>query len=192
VARRGWTTPARYAATARLSRAAGLPPRLSGGLGLAMRVEQTDGPGRPLDLLLTSSGRSRVTRHLPLPRADALDTPYSSLLRYRVGGRHRLPAAFPRRTGPRPVHGDPASLSDDPGRRSAPVRSVRRDVTEGVAYVAALTARTALPLRQERTVAFDPCAHSVPGLTSGSALAASRRAAYHGSRAGRRDTSGRN
>lgn len=93
----------RYAATVRLSRAAGLPRRLPDGLGLAVRVKQADGPDRPLDLLLTSRGRSRVTRHLPLPRADALSGPYSSLLRYGVGGRHRVRSASA--DGPAPESG---------------------------------------------------------------------------------------
>ncbi|MET7686745.1 hypothetical protein ABZT06_01905 [Streptomyces sp. NPDC005483] len=53
--------PRRYGATVRLSRAAGLPRRQPDGLGLAVRVEQADGPDDALDLLLTSCGRGRVS-----------------------------------------------------------------------------------------------------------------------------------
>lgn len=102
-------TPARYVVTVGLSRAAGLPRRLPDGLGLALRVEQAFGPDRALDLLLTNSGRSRISRHLPLPR---------------LGGPLQQPAPLPggrppphagrhsRRTGRAPVHGDPARQSD--------------------------------------------------------------------------------
>ncbi|MFI2371189.1 phosphodiesterase [Streptomyces sp. NPDC018833] len=182
-------TPTRYAATVRLSRAAGLPPWLPDGLGLAVRVEQADGPDHPLDLLLTSSGRSRVTRHLPLPRADVLGGPYSSLLRYRVGGRHRMLAAFPRRTGRAPVRGDPASLSD--ALATGPiVFDLCAETSQGSwRTFAVLTVRTALPVPEEQSLGFDPYAHSLPGLTPGNALAATRCAAYRGSRAGRRDSS---
>ncbi|MFE7649619.1 hypothetical protein [Streptomyces phaeoluteigriseus] len=81
--------PWRYAATVRLSGAVGPPRRLPDGLRPAVRMEQAAGPGRPLDLLLTSSGggRGRVTRRLPRLRADAPGGPYSRLLSHRVGRR---------------------------------------------------------------------------------------------------------
>ncbi|USQ85206.1 hypothetical protein NFX46_16285 [Streptomyces phaeoluteigriseus] len=93
--------PRRYAATVRLSGAVGLPRRLPDGLGPAVRMEQAAGPGRSLDLLLTSSGggRGRIARRLPRLRADAPGGPYASLLSYRVGGRPCVLAAFPRRSG---------------------------------------------------------------------------------------------
>lgn len=179
-------TPGRYAATVRLSRAAGLPGRLPDGLGLAVRVQHADGADRPLDLLLTSSGRGGITRRVPLPRADALGGPYSSLLSYRVGGRHRVLAAFPRRTAQAPVHGDPESL-----RRALAAGPLVFDLCAGTSDgswrpFAVLTVRTALPLPRHESLDFDIYAHSVPGFTPGSALAMTRRAAYRGSRAGRR------
>ncbi|MFE9680683.1 phosphodiesterase [Streptomyces sp. NPDC006285] len=178
-------TPGRYAATVRLSRAAGLPGQLPDGLGLAVRVEEAAGPGRPLDLLLTSSGRGRAARHVPQPRADALGGPYSSLLRYRVGGRHRTLAAFPRRTRQGRVRGDL------PGLRAAldtgPLVFDLCAETSGGAWraFAVLTVGGALPVEQEKSPGFDIYAHSVPGFRPGSALEATRRAAYRGSRAGR-------
>lgn len=179
-------TPRQYAATVRLSRAAGLPRRLPDGLGLALRMEQAAAPGRPLDLLLTSSGRGRVTRRLPLPRADALDGPYSSLLSYRVGGRDTVLAALPRRTGQAAVHGDPTSL-----RAALAGGPLVFDLCVGTAdgawrAFAVLTVRGPLPARPEETPDFDIYRHSAPGFAPGPALATTRRAAYRGSRAGRR------
>ncbi|MFJ3441211.1 phosphodiesterase [Streptomyces sp. NPDC086081] len=178
-------TPRRLAVTVRLSRAGGLPRRLPDGLGLAVRVTDADGPGRTLDLLMTSSGRGRAGRHLPLPRADALRGPYSSLLPYRVAGRSRLLAAFPRRTRQAPVPGDPESMAA--ALAAGPLvydlcaetgdRSWRR--------FAVLTVRAVLPVGQEDTADFDPYLNSVRAFTPGGALAATRRAAYRGSRTGR-------
>ncbi|MFE9773646.1 phosphodiesterase [Streptomyces sp. NPDC005931] len=179
--------PAAYAATVRLSRAAGLPGRLPDALGLAVRVDRGDRPGHPLDLLLTSSGRGRITRHLPLPRYDALGGPCSSLLSYRVGGRRRVLAAFPRPARQSPVHGAPESLAE--AMAGGPlVFDLCADTTGGSWRVfAVLTVHTPLPLRQEETLDFDIYAHDADGFTPGKALAAIRRAAYGGSRAGRRE-----
>ncbi|MFI9152286.1 phosphodiesterase [Streptomyces sp. NPDC053367] len=178
--------PGRYTATVRLSRAAGLPRRLPDGLGLAVRVDDVDGPGRGLDLLLTSSGHGRLTRHLPRPRSDALGGPYSTLLSYRTGDRPCVLAAFPRRSGHARVHGDPASLA-----RALSAGPLVLDLCAGESgrswrRFAVLTVRTPLPVRPKESRDFDIYAHDVRGFTPGPALAAARRAAYRGSRAGRR------
>ncbi|MGW0337377.1 phosphodiesterase [Streptomyces sp. NPDC003011] len=181
-------TPARYPATVRLSRAAGLPRRLPDGLGLAVRAEGAGGPGRPVDLLLTSSGRGRVSRRLPLPRADALGGPYSSLLSYRIGGRSRVLAAFPRRSG-RALHGDPASLTRALATGPLVFDLCAQGSGRSWRAFAVLTVRAPLPVRQDESLDFDIYAHSAGGFTPGSTLAATRRAAYRGSRVGRREGS---
>ena len=62
----------------RLSRGAGLPPRLPDLLGFALRA-----PGEPtVDLLLSATGRGRWTRRLPVPRRDPATT-YGSVMAYR-------------------------------------------------------------------------------------------------------------
>ncbi len=194
--RRSWgvpwlDAPGRYAATVRLSRAAGLPRRLPDALGLAVRVDRPDGP---LDLLLTSSGRGLVTRHLPLPRTDALSGPCSSLLPYRVGGRLRVLAALPRPSRQAPVHGDPASLRE--ALAAGPLAFDLCAAAFGRSWrapwrpFAVLTVRAPLPVGQEDSPGFDPYAHDAPGFTPGGVLAATRRAAYRGSRAGRREDDG--
>ncbi|MFD8152748.1 phosphodiesterase [Streptomyces sp. NPDC059720] len=178
-------TPRRLAATVRLSRAGGLPRRLPDGLGLAVRVPDADGPGGTLDLLMTSSGRGRAGRHLPLPRADALRGPYSSLLPYRVAGRSCLLAAFPRRTRQAPVPGDPEEMAAAlaAGPLVYDLCAERGDRTWR--RFAVLTVRDVLPVDREDTLDFDPYGHSVRAFAPGPALAAIRRAAYRGSRVGR-------
>jgi hypothetical protein len=71
--------PVRDEVTVRLSRGAGLPGPWPDLLGLAVRVP---GPGRPVDLLLSSAGRGALTRWLPAFRRDAAG-PYSSIMGYR-------------------------------------------------------------------------------------------------------------
>ncbi|CAL9647690.1 hypothetical protein SUDANB105_06532 [Streptomyces sp. enrichment culture] len=182
-------TPGRYEATVRLSRAAGLPRRLPDGLGLAVRVEQADGPGHALDLLLTSSGRGRMTRHLPLPRADALGGPYSSLLSYRIAGRPSVLAAFPRRSREArdaPVHGDPVSLSRALSAGPLVFDLCAEATDRRWREFAVLTVHTPLPVRPTESADFDIYAHEARDFTPGPALSVIRRAAYRGSRAGRR------
>ena len=80
----------------RLSRGAGLPERLPDLLGLAVHV-----PGDDVDLLLSSTGRGRVTRVLPVARRDAATT-YGSIMGYRSAiGTLRLAAVGERTTGGR-------------------------------------------------------------------------------------------
>ncbi|QIJ66009.1 phosphodiesterase [Streptomyces sp. JB150] len=177
-------TAGRYAALVRLSRAAGLPGRLPDGLGLAVRVASAGGPDRPVDLLLTSSGRGRVLRHLPVPRVDALGGPYSSLLPYRVAGRRGVLAAFPRRTAQAPVPGNPTALADalDGGPL---VFDLCAAVSGGWRTFAVLTVTAPLAAQPQESVGFDIYAHSAEQFRPGGALAATRRAAYTGSRTGR-------
>ncbi|MEJ1199681.1 MULTISPECIES: phosphodiesterase [unclassified Streptomyces] len=177
--------PGTYRVTVRWSRALGLPRRLPDGLGLAVRVEDTDGLGNALDLLFTSSRSGRLGRHLPLLRSDALTGPYSTLLSYRVGERERVLAAFPvlgptgatedtmptlwQELARRPVHFDLcAAAPDEPWRTFA-----------------ALSLEAVHPARATSTVSYDPYAHSLPGLRPTARLRRLRDCAYAGSRHGR-------
>ncbi|CAL9539152.1 hypothetical protein SUDANB15_04177 [Streptomyces sp. enrichment culture] len=177
--------PGSYRVTVRWSRALGLPRRLPDALGLAVRVEDADGPGTALDLLFTSSGSGRFGRHLPLPRPDALVGPYSSLLSYRVGDRERVLAAFPvHAPGARRGDARPA-LWQELARR--PVRFELRAAAADepwrtFASLSLEAVRTAPPTS---TVSFDPYAHDLPGLRPTGRLRRLRDAAYAGSRRGR-------
>ncbi|MDH6228732.1 MULTISPECIES: phosphodiesterase [Streptomyces] len=184
--------PGTYPVTARWSLAAGLPGGLPDGVGLALRVDDADGTGSTLDLLLTSSGRGRLGRRLPLPRRDALGGPYSTLTAYRVGGRDRLLMAFPA--------GPPAARSRVPvsltGFRHAlaqgPVAFRLCTVAAGEPrrMFAALTLGPAGPEPAAWTVSYEPYTHCLPGLHPTRSLRALRVAAYAGSRDGRRESGG--
>jgi hypothetical protein len=87
----------------RLSKAAGLPPRMPDVLGLALRVEHAYGQGRHQDLLLSTSGRWPGARHLLVPARGYDRRSYSSLLAYRHNKRLVLVGAHyagPRRARP--------------------------------------------------------------------------------------------
>ncbi|AIS02099.1 phosphodiesterase [Streptomyces glaucescens] len=178
--------PGSYAVTVRWSRALGLPGRLPDGLGLALRVEDADGAGAPLDLLLTSSRAGRLGRHLPLLRRDALAGPYSTLVAYRAGHRSRVLAAFPERG----EHG-PTGVSLPDLRQAlarAPLRFDLRAAAPGEPWrsFAALTLTSAAhPVPESGTVSYDPYLHCLPELRPTAWLSALREAAYRGSRAGR-------
>ncbi|WP_030871866.1 phosphodiesterase [Streptomyces sp. NRRL S-37] len=175
--------PGSYPVTVRWSRALGLPRGLPDGLGLAVRVEDADGPGSMLDLLFTSSRPGRFGRHLPLLRPDALKGPYSTLLSYRMGGRERVLAAFPvpdgRRDDVRPT------LWEELAR--GPVRFTLRAAAPDEPWrtFAGLSLHTVLTAPASHTVSYDPYAHSLTGLRPTGRLRRLRDAAYAGSRRGR-------
>ncbi|MFE6225879.1 hypothetical protein [Microtetraspora glauca] len=168
----------------RWSRAAGLPGRLPDGLGLALKVEDAAGPDRPLDLLLTSSGSGSLTRHVPLPRTDALAGPYSTLSGYRFPDRVRVIAAFPDEPG-RGLPARPSELAAALARRPARFRLCAAARGEPWRQFAALSVHTALPAPAPLTVAFDPYAASLTDLQPTDTLRPLREAAYAGSRQGR-------
>ncbi|WP_411077769.1 phosphodiesterase [Streptomyces sp. cmx-10-25] len=169
--------------TARWSRGAGLPHPLPDGLGLALRVEDAGGPGRPLDLLLTTGGRGRWTRHVPFPRTSATAGPYSSLLSYVVGGRRGVLAAFPVPGSPR-IPADPATVG-----AAAAGRPVVFQLCFGAGGtwrpLARLTLHGEAPPATREAGPFDPYLNSLPGFHPVDRLRSLRLAAYAGSRAGR-------
>ncbi|MFC7796496.1 phosphodiesterase [Streptomyces cinereoruber] len=181
--------PGSHAVTARWSRGAGLPHPLPDGLGLALRVEDAGGPGRPLDLLLTTGGRGRWTRHVPLPRTSATAGPYSSLLSYVVGGRRGVVAAFPAPGSPR-IPADPAAVGAAVAGRPVVFRlcfGASGADGAGVAWrpLARLTLHGEAPPTSPDGGAFDPYLNFLPGFRPVDRLRSLRLAAYAGSREGR-------
>ncbi len=172
-----WLTgPARDRAVVRLSRGAGLPAPLPDVLGLAVRLPGGD---RPVDLLLSSAGRGRWTRFLPVPRVDA-GVPYSSIMGYRsVAGTLRL-AAVPER---------PERLGSDPGpvAAGAPGAVFRLLVARGSGEWVPF-ARLELSGRAgelDPDVRFDAVRNPPPGLLADGAMARFRAPAYAAARVGR-------
>ncbi len=72
---------ARYRATVRLSKGIGTAGGRADLRGLAVRAHL---PGRDVDLLLSTAGNGRFTRHLPAPRRS-FDVTYGSITAYRSG-----------------------------------------------------------------------------------------------------------
>ncbi|MFI2780780.1 phosphodiesterase [Streptomyces sp. ALB3] len=176
--------PGSHAVTARWSRAAGLPRPLPDGAGMALRVADAAGPGRPLDLLLTTSGRGRWSRHVPLPRTSATAGPYSTLLPYLVGGRRGVLAVFPE-PGARRILTDPAAVG-----AAAAVRPLAFRLCFGSGAAWRPLARLFLlgeepTARSQQGAAFDPYSNLLPDLRPVDRLRTLRVAAYAGSRAGR-------
>jgi hypothetical protein len=156
----------------RLSRGAGLPARVPDVLGLALRL-----PGeRPVDLLLSSSGRGRWTRRVPVPRRDAA-TPYGSIMAYRSPAGPVWLCAVPR-GGPLPS--DPAGLSAAaPGRVLTLSAAVGRGPWQPFGTLT--LGRPGTP--PDPPVHFDAVLHAPPGLAADGPLARFRRPAYAAARA---------
>ncbi|MEU3607281.1 phosphodiesterase [Streptomyces sp. NPDC035033] len=170
-----------YRVTARWSRAAGLPPPMPDGLGLALRVEDAEGPGRPLELLLTTSGRRGPARHVPVPRLSATAGPYSTLLSYAVGDRHGVVAAFPAPGSPG-VPARPAAVAEAVADR--PLHFVLGfAVGRRWQPMALLTLLGAGPAAKDES--FDPYRAPLTRFRPPERLRALRIAAYAGSREGR-------
>jgi hypothetical protein len=89
--------PARDAVVVRLSRGAGLPRTVPDLLGLAVRLTGPD--GTRIELLLSTTGKGRRGRVLPVPRRDPA-TSYGSIMGYRTdAGTLRLGAMGERTAG---------------------------------------------------------------------------------------------
>jgi hypothetical protein len=85
-----------YDALVRFSRGAGLPEPLPDALGVAVRLPDAYGPGRPQDFLVTSSADLPLARRLLFPGRSFLRRSFSSALPYRVGGRRVVTVLTPR------------------------------------------------------------------------------------------------
>lgn len=163
----------------RLSKGAGFPDDWPDLLGLAIRFLEPPG-GPPVDLLLSSTGRGRLTRMLPVVRRDAAGA-YCSIMSYRSPlGRVQF-AALPDRSsvpsGPRRLSGDVAGS----GFRFTLVASLGGGDWEPIARVRLLA--TTGPLDHELPV--DAVRHPPPGLVADGPMARFRRPAYAAARRAR-------
>ena len=165
----------------RFSRGAGVPAPWPDLLGLAVRVPR---PERPIDLLLTTTGRGPLLRWVPLVRRDAA-VAYTSIMGYRSDAGSLRLAAFPEfPTAP----SEPAALAE----------TVR---TTGLAFTLA-AARGAKRWRHfgrltltaprqplDPDVRFEAVQHPPPGLAADGPMARFRAPAY--ARAREQRTAGR-
>ena len=170
------------AALVRLSRGAGLPTPLPDLLGLAVHLPGTGGTDGPVDLLLSSTGRGRLTRWLPVPRRDA-GAVYSSIMGYRSAAGPVFLAALP----------DPgaAPVTAEPG----PIAAAARDGRLAFTLAAARGAGEWQPFARLRLLApvpevdpdlrFDAVRNPPPGLVPDGPMARFRAPAYASAREGR-------
>jgi hypothetical protein len=141
----------------RLSRGAGLPPRLPDLLGFALRA-----PGeRPVDLLLSSAGRHRRTRRLPVLRRDPATT-YGSIMGYRGPAGPVLLAVHPHEPG---------------------VFSLTATVGRGPEQPVGQVVLGEEPQPPDPPLHFDAVLRPPPGLVADGPLARFRRPAYTAARA---------
>jgi hypothetical protein len=80
--------PGRYAALVRLSKGTPTPRGWPDLLGMALRVFDGAGDGRHVDLLMTTTGRAPILRHVLAPRRSTAAT-YTTILSLRDGRRRR-------------------------------------------------------------------------------------------------------
>jgi hypothetical protein len=165
----------------RMSRGAGLPAPLPDVLGLAIRLTADD--GTPVDLLLSTTGRGRLGRLLPVPRSDAAAT-YGSIMAYRSGAGPLRIAALP----------EVPALPSDPG----PVARAAADGGIVFTLAAAIGPGEWRPFARLRTTGarepldpalrFDAVRNAPPGLAADGPMARFRAPAYATARAVGRPT----
>jgi hypothetical protein len=168
---------AEYRALVRFSRGAGLPEPLPDVLGIAIRAQDADGPGRHRDLLFSSAAAPPILRRLLTPAVRFGRRTCTTILPYRTPqGLLLLAAAMedgPALGGLRAAAGPPPAVH----LLAAPPRGPWRQFGTFV---------SAHPLddRDGAALAFDPW-HAGPDLQPAGFLNALRRPAYAGSRDGR-------
>jgi hypothetical protein len=163
--------PRERPAVVRFSRGAGLPDLLPDVLGLAVRVPDADGDGGVQDLLLSTSGRPLIVRHLPWPSRDLLRSTYSSLTSFEIGPHRRLVGAC----GAHRTHGA-RRPADVPSGRMLLATAAGRGPWEPFAR---LTLHDPLP--GERDLEFSP-ANDAGGFVAVGPFAEARAASYPASR----------
>jgi hypothetical protein len=170
--------PATDGVVVRLSRGAGLPAPLPDLLGLAVRVPRPD--GEPVDVLLTTTGRGRLTRLVPFLRRDTAAV-YSSIMAYRSDAGAIRIAAFPRAHG---VPSDPAPLAAEVDR-SGLVFTLAAARGLGPWRPFARLTLTAPVAALDPDVRFDAVRHPPPGLVADGPMARFRAPAYATARSAR-------
>ena len=149
----------------RMSRSIGLPSPLPDVYGMAIRVPC--GPQRRGDLLLSTTGTSRLTRYLLLPARRPGRRTYGSLLPYRTPSGPLLIAA-----APRAEHGRDYDLLC--ARPTGPFRRFGR-----------LRLQDSAGSEEEPSVSFDPVLNTVPDLLPYAWAARLRQGAYAAARRSR-------
>ncbi|MEQ4301276.1 phosphodiesterase [Plantactinospora sp. B6F1] len=138
----------RYPGTVRLSRGTPTPEGWPDLLGLAVRLHLAGGP---FDLLLSSTGRPPLLRHLPVPRRDFAG-PYGSLLAYRFDGRRTYLLAC----ADGPLGSSLDEVADLAARAGARLNLLAAGVRGPWRTFGHVVFGTRLPAETDAALAFDP------------------------------------
>ncbi|MEO3923675.1 hypothetical protein ABGB07_07420 [Micromonosporaceae bacterium B7E4] len=132
----------------RLSRGTPTPEGWPDLLGLAVRLHVAGGP---FDLLLSSTGRPPLLRHLPVPRRDFAG-PYGSLLAYRFDGRRTYLLA----RADRPLGSSLDEVAEVAARDEARLELLAAGVRGPWRAFGRVVFGTRLPAGLDAALAFDP------------------------------------
>ena len=163
--------PARHPVTLRISKGVGTRPGLPDLLGLAVRVH---GPvtGHKCDLLYSTAGPGRVSRHVPAPRLG-FDTVYGSILAYRTGTGRKLYLSARPDEDARPLGRTLESVVTAAERDGA--RLILLADGEPFGHIRFGAAQ---PAEVDAALAFNPVANTGPDLHPTGLVHASRAVAY--------------
>lgn len=167
--------PGRYAATVRISKGGGTPAGWPDVLGLAVRVHGP-GPGEKRDLLLSTAGTGRVSRHLPAVRRS-FATRYGSILAYRTGTSAKFQLAAEPDPDGVPLGRTLASVVGAAGRDGAPFLLSVDDGTT-LRPFGRVTLHEMLSRAADADLAFDPVRNTTADLHPTGLIHASRASAY--------------
>ncbi|MEU4560955.1 hypothetical protein AB0F72_21460 [Actinoplanes sp. NPDC023936] len=159
--------PGDYPVTVRVSKGLGSRGSRPDVLGLAIRI-----PGRDTDLLLSTAGTGRLTRHLPMPRRR-FDAHYGTITAYRTGTDRKIYlAAAPLRSAP-PLGGTLDTVTAAALTGHAQLVLFADDQPFGRVSFGPL-----LPSSTDEELAFDPIRNSTPDLRPTGSIHGSRALAY--------------
>ncbi|MEV4351892.1 hypothetical protein AB0J83_46155 [Actinoplanes sp. NPDC049596] len=151
--------PGRHPVTVRISKGAGTKPHWPDVMGIGVRVTGDE----PIDLLVSSCGRGRLGRHVPVPRRS-FDTVYGSIAAYRTGSGRKIYLGARARLG-----ATLEALATGPGLITFDVDG---------RPVARVTLGRPLPSAVDAALAFDPVRNIAPDLHPIGLLHRSRAVAY--------------
>jgi hypothetical protein len=164
----------------RLSHAAGFPPSTPDVLGWAIKILDVYGRGGDQDLLLASTGRGRVGRHLLRPARDVATATFSSLLPYRIPGLGQQTIVVTAALG---TAAAPYETIVRQGADRVPAFEVRVGAPDGPRLATVEVGRSAAPAIVE-AARYDPW-HTGPDLEPVGWLNRLRRPTYAASQEGR-------
>lgn len=163
--------PLRRTVTVRISKGAGTRPGRADVLGVAVRVHGPD----TADLLLSTAGTGRLTRHVPMPRRS-FDTVYGSILPYRTDDGHKVYlAAEPDPDGP-PLGDSLESVTAAAARGARLLLHTVEDAQK--ALIGRIDLGGPLPADVDAALAFDPVRNAPAALHPTGLVHGSRAWAY--------------